>query len=54
MLPRARLFREGQVELDCFVDDAGRPFSLDELMKRESQAVRNNTITLGEALRMAA
>ena len=51
---RARLFREGQLELDSFVDDAGRPFSLDELMKREPAAFRNNIIALGEILRMAA
>ena len=39
---RARLFRQGKLSLDRFVDDTGRLFTLDELMKREPQAFRTN------------
>ena len=39
---RARLFRQGKLTLDRFVDDSGRVFSLDELMRREPQAFRTN------------
>lgn len=39
---RARLFREGKLTLDKFVDERGRLFSLDELMRREPDAFRTN------------
>ena len=46
---RARLFRKGELTLDKFVDDSGRLFNLDDLMRREPQAFRNN-----QAWQMAA
>ena len=39
---RARLFRQGKLTLDRFVDDSGRLFTLDELMRREPQSFRTN------------
>lgn len=35
---KARLFREGNLDIDRFVDDSGRAYSLDELRSRESAA----------------
>jgi hypothetical protein len=39
---RAQMFRQGKLPLDKFVDDSGRLYNLDELMKREPQAFRTN------------
>jgi SPP1 gp7 family putative phage head morphogenesis protein len=39
---RAKLFREGKLDLDDFVDDSGRMYSIDELMRREPDAFRPN------------
>ena len=38
---RARLFREGKITMDKFVDRSGRPYSLDDLMRREPEAFVN-------------
>ena len=35
---KARLFREGNLSVDRFVDDAGKPYTLDELRRREASA----------------
>jgi len=35
---RARLFRQGKITMDKFVDRTGKPYTLDDLMRREPEA----------------